>query len=141
MQTSVILTGLFFVVCVAAEALAFVNAPCEGKSWQIMQTSNDTSKAGKINLNNSEIKLGQPFSFEFKICDDESNKPDRVTANAMMPAHQHGMNYTPKVTYDRSKQRYHIEGFVFHMPGRWEITISSYRDDSVIHYTQDVTLN
>ena len=141
MQTSVTLTGLFFVVCVAAEALAFVNTPCEGKSWEAMQSSNDQAQSGKINVNSSEIQLGQPFSFDFKLCGDTTPKPDRVTATAIMPAHQHGMNYSPTVSYDGAKQRYRIEGFVFHMPGLWEITVSSFQGKAVTHYTQEVTLN
>lgn len=127
MKLSVYLTGVFFVICVAAEGLSFVDKPCE--------------KPAAIELNVESIQLGEPFSFTFSLCDEKNSMPDRVTANAIMPAHQHGMNYTPTVTFDEDSNRYDISDFVFHMPGEWEITVSTYQNDEVTHYTKTVVIN
>ena len=46
--------------------------------------------------------------------------PERVVLDAHMPEHRHGMNYRTKVT-PRGAGRYSSEGWLFHMPGRWEV--------------------
>jgi hypothetical protein len=37
-----------------------------------------------------------------------------------MPEHRHGMNYRTKVV-PLGPGRFHSEGWLFHMPGRWEL--------------------
>ena len=138
-----LLTGVFFVVCVVAEAIAFSGINnCEIKDgWTQFETANKTSTVAALDLDASNIKLGEPFSFTVKLCGDCEKQPDRLTANAIMPAHQHGMNYTPKVTFDEDSEHYAVSGFLFHMPGRWEITLSRYQGDDVIHYTYNVIVS
>ena len=43
----------------------------------------------------------------------------RVRLDAHMPEHRHGMNYRVKVV-PLADGRYRSEGWLFHMPGRWE---------------------
>lgn len=127
MKVRVYLTSVFFIICLAAEGLSFVGTSCE--------------KPVIFEWDTEAIKLGEPFSFKVSLCDEKSRTPDRVTANAIMPAHQHGMNYTPTVTFDKKTNSYIIEDFLFHMPGQWEITVSSYLGDKVKHYTKTVVIN
>lgn len=42
-----------------------------------------------------------------------------LRANAHMPEHRHGMNYRPTLA-PADAGRYRSEGWLFHMPGRWE---------------------
>jgi len=143
MKSRVYLTGLFFAACVVAEAVAFVGKPnCEiTEGWSVLQANQENSFKAIYDLKADEVKLGKPFSFGVKICGDEEKTPDRITANAMMPAHQHGMNYTPTVEVDEDSSTYRVSDFLFHMPGVWEITVSSYLDEDVTHFTQDITIN
>ena len=68
----------------------------------------------------AQIAVGQPFMLELAVCP----KPDaalsrRIKLDAHMPEHRHGMNYRIKVI-SLGEGRYRSEGWLFHMPGRWE---------------------
>ena len=67
------------------------------------------------------VPIGEPFAIELVVCtvDKEVAAPE-VIVDALMPAHRHGMNYRPTTTMT-SAGRYRVEGFLFHMPGTWEI--------------------
>ena len=43
----------------------------------------------------------------------------RVKLDAHMPEHKHGMNYQPSLE-SLGVGRYRSQGWLFHMPGRWE---------------------
>jgi len=142
MKIRTYLTGLFFVSCVVVEAFAFAGKACQvPDNWSLLETSQKESAAAIVDLQTDKISLGQPFSFKFALCDKAHSIPDRVTADAIMPAHQHGMNYTPTVAFDEASKSFEVEDFLFHMPGEWEITISSYHGETATHYTKTVTIN
>ena len=72
----------------------------------------------------AKITVGQPFVLELAACPKQVEaqmRPlsDRVRMDAHMPEHRHGMNYRAKVEALGSG-RFHSEGWLFHMPGRWE---------------------
>ena len=49
-----------------------------------------------------------------------SSDLELLAVDAIMPEHKHGMNYRPTVVPGKDG-RYRAEGFLFHMPGRWEV--------------------
>ena len=61
------------------------------------------------------VRVGEAFVVEVAICPGAP----LTAANASMPEHRHGMNYKPSVRAT-GEGRYRTEGWVFHMPGRWE---------------------
>lgn len=63
----------------------------------------------------SPIPIGKPFALQIVPC---NAAPERLTVDAVMPAHRHGMNYHPKVI--KTKNGFRAEGLLFHMPGEWE---------------------
>lgn len=68
-----------------------------------------------------EIAVGKPFAVEIAACPkgEAQAVSERVRLDAHMPEHRHGMNYRVKVV-PLGPGRYHSEGWLFHMPGRWE---------------------
>ena len=67
-----------------------------------------------------KIAVGQPFVLDLAVCPKRNAQvSDRVKMDAHMPEHRHGMNYRTKVEALGSG-RFHSEGWLFHMPGRWE---------------------
>ena len=68
----------------------------------------------------AKIAVGQPFVLEIAAC-AKTGAPvsERVKLDAHMPEHRHGMNYRTKVV-SKGAGRFHSEGWLFHMPGRWE---------------------
>ena len=68
----------------------------------------------------AKIAVGQPFVIEMVVCPKANAQvSDRVKMDAHMPEHRHGMNYRAKVEA-LGNGRFHSEGWLFHMPGRWE---------------------
>jgi len=68
----------------------------------------------------AKIAVGQPFALELAACPKTGTLvSERVKMDAHMPEHRHGMNYTTKVV-PLGPGRFHSEGWLFHMPGRWE---------------------
>lgn len=66
------------------------------------------------------ITVGQPFVLELAACPKAGAVvSEHVKLDAHMPAHRHGMNYRIKVLL-LGTGRFHSEGWLFHMPGRWE---------------------
>ena len=68
----------------------------------------------------AKIAVGQPFALELAACPKQGAVvSERVKLDAHMPEHRHGMNYRTKVV-PLGPGRFHSEGWLFHMPGRWE---------------------
>lgn len=65
------------------------------------------------------ISVGRHFAVEIAVCAKSTVVPETIKVDAHMPEHRHGMNYRTKVT-PRGAGRFHSEGWLFHMPGRWE---------------------
>jgi hypothetical protein len=68
----------------------------------------------------AKIAVGEPFVLELAACPKSgAPAPERVRLDAHMPEHRHGMNYKTRVV-PLGSGRFHSEGWLFHMPGRWE---------------------
>ena len=68
----------------------------------------------------SRIAVGEHFALEFAACPKTGAAlSERVKLDAHMPDHRHGMNYRPNLKPMGGGQ-YRSEGWLFHMPGRWE---------------------
>lgn len=148
MENRVLFSAMFVIACFVADAYAALSSDCEVTAgWTSLQLDDSASGhdkpvvKGEIDLDPDSIQLGKPFSFNARFCPKHSIKPDRVVADATMPAHKHGMNYTPTVTLDETSGLYHVENFVFHMPGEWEITVSAYAGEEATHYVHTLTVD
>ena len=68
----------------------------------------------------SKIVVGEHFVVELAVCPKQNVELlDKIKLDAHMPEHRHGMNYRPAVAA-LGAGRYRSEGWLFHMPGRWE---------------------
>lgn len=68
----------------------------------------------------ADIEVGKPFVLELAACARKGGAVSgRIKLDAHMPEHRHGMNYRVKVM-PLADGRYRSEGWLFHMPGRWE---------------------
>ena len=67
------------------------------------------------------VEVGKPFVLELAACAKRgATVGEGVRMDARMPEHRHGMNYRVKVT-PLGDGRFRSEGWLFHMPGRWEL--------------------
>jgi len=87
-----------------------------------------------------KIEIGQHFSMELALCaKDGAAAPDGIRLDAYMPEHRHGMNYKTTVS-SAGAGRYRAEGFMFHMPGRWEYTFEIRAGGATDRLTKSVVL-
>lgn len=63
------------------------------------------------------LAVGQPFALRVQICPASAKL---LQVDATMPEHRHGMNYRPSVK-PLGDARWHVEGLLWHMAGRWEL--------------------
>ena len=85
------------------------------------------------------IRLGEPFAIELAVCMRGSATLERITVDATMPEHRHGMNYAPTVV-SRGAGRWRAEGLMLHMPGRWQLAFEVRAGGAVTLLTTDVVL-
>ena len=73
----------------------------------------------------SDINVSEPFSVDVTLC-AENIEDTSIVLDATMPAHGHGMNYTPEVTRlheNDSAVHFRVDGMVLHMPGEWQWSV------------------
>lgn len=85
----------------------------------------------------AETEVGKPFTMALEVC-----KPDAepftgsVRIDAVMPAHRHGMNYTPNIQPTAPGQ-FQADGFLFHMRGDWQFRFEILDGDIVRRVSAD----
>ena len=74
-------------------------------------------------LKSPPLSVAQHFSLQFRACHgDQALAVENFKLDAVMPAHQHGINYHASV---RSQADGLVEagGLLFHMPGHWQVIV------------------
>lgn len=82
--------------------------------------------------------LSAPFTIEIAFC-DLAEGAKALAFDAIMPAHQHGMNFNVDVA-EIADNRFDVLNVVFHMQGLWEIRIDVELDGQAYAYTAEVLL-
>ncbi len=115
---TLLLPFVFSVVSVCALAASALACPLKSSAAPLMATSPVHVVAATPSP--PSIKVGQPFSVILTAC-DLAGMPFKgaIKPDAVMPAHKHGMNYRPSIS-SMGDGRYKVDGFLFHMPGRWQ---------------------
>lgn len=81
--------------------------------------------------------ISAPFEMTIEFCGDASERIEAMAFDAVMPAHQHGMNYRAEVADERA-QSFRVSNIVFHMPGLWELRIDAKTAGQTFAYTGEV---
>jgi hypothetical protein len=90
--------------------------------------------------NPGTLPVGKHFTMDLAVCAKAGQPaPESVRVDAHMPEHRHGMNYRTTVKPAAGGQ-YLAEGFMFHMPGRWEFVFEVRGGGKTDRVTRSVTL-
>ena len=90
----------------------------------------------------SPISVSEPFSAVITVCGDIASEMT-VQIDARMPAHGHGMNYTPELSVLEQNDQFlkvRADGMVLHMPGSWEWVVDLKSSEMRKSLTHDFTL-
>ena len=136
MISPTVVTGLAAAFLIAAHAHAHACAPQSA----VELSSND--KAPFKAYADIQLKaLSKPFNVDLYFCGDENTLVERVKIDAIMPAHQHGMNYTPQILY-LGDGKFQATNMFFHMPGIWQLQVSAFyssaANEKPILFTHDI---
>ena len=107
---------------------------CEGIGQRMVSDKKD---APGVYVEVEDIPLARPFSMRINVCDDAEIENLRV--DALMPAHQHGMNYNPSVTA-LDNNVFEVNGMLFHMPGEWELQVDLAADGKALFYKHTIAI-
>ncbi|WP_050605361.1 hypothetical protein [Ruegeria sp. 6PALISEP08] len=107
---------------------------CEAEGQRM---GSETQNAPAVHVAAAAIPLAQPFSILVTICGETAVSEVRV--DAIMPAHQHGLNYAPKVTAI-SDRLFRVDDMLFHMPGLWELQVNVDFNGRSVSYTSEIAL-
>ena len=86
------------------------------------------------------VPIGSEFAVDAVLCAKGTTSVDAVGFDAWMPAHRHGMNSRPSVRA-LGGGRWRAEGYLFHMPGRWQFTFEIDTASGRERMTRDVELD
>ncbi|MEO9460207.1 MAG: hypothetical protein ABJE63_09715 [Lentilitoribacter sp.] len=76
--------------------------------------------------------ISKPFEIDLYFCSEHDVRIERIKVDATMPAHQHGMNYTPE--FKRTDNgNFSVSGMFFHMPGVWQLEVSAYQASASVN--------
>jgi hypothetical protein len=107
--------------------------------WHPMSAETPGGISAALSLEQMPVVIGQPFTVEVAICAGTDDPVRRVEVDAIMPRHQHGMNYHPSVI-QTGPNRYDAANMVFHMPGDWRIRLVAYLTDGVRAFSFDLVV-
>jgi len=111
--------ALALLFCASIVARAEVCSPREG----LEEVTNGSYRLF-YDLAPKQPKVGQPFIMTLQICPpDPAPFNGGVNVDAYMPDHKHGMNYSPEVS-KLHDGLFQAQGFLLHMPGRWQFRFS-----------------
>lgn len=78
------------------------------------------------------LTVARHFSMQFRVCRHGTPVTvKRFKLDAVMPAHNHGMNYRAKIDVG-ADGLIEASGLLFHMPGRWQLIVDI-ATDAAIH--------
>lgn len=83
------------------------------------------------------VPVSAPFELYVQVCGPDRSGVIELDFDALMPAHQHGMNYFPEVE-EQGPGVFRISNVVFHMPGLWELRVGAYTDAGRHAYIAEV---
>ena len=124
---------LFALIPVVFASQVLACAPGEGALSMSAETQTDMVAF----LTLGPQSLSQPFDLTLLFCGEKADTLTAVDVSAAMPAHQHGMNYEPRVAQVGDGE-FTVSGMLFHMPGDWRIEVEARTEEKPLYFTLDV---
>jgi|TARA_B100001059_G_scaffold62660_1_gene58546 hypothetical protein len=113
----------------AAVRLAILFMLPVSKLWaQDSNFSFQTNKGSTLDVFSqlNPVVINRIHSWELVLtgADESPVTGAEIAVTGGMPDHDHGLPTLPVVTRETSPGRYLLEGVRFHMPGRWQLTLT-----------------
>jgi hypothetical protein len=91
--------------------------------WPATQLTDGGSFSVTLQPVDGSIARNRHFSLQVSVTSESSTSDKlKVSVDADMPAHRHGMNTKPEISEIEAHQ-FRADGMLFHMSGHWVITV------------------
>ena len=131
--------SLVFATVFSIAGMARSSEQCNAGDGVLLPGTGEAPWAVQVLLQPETVPLNAPFDAIVSVCGKPDVLPTRLTFDAAMPAHKHGMNYEPKLA-QIGTHRVKVENLVFHMPGIWRIEVTVYEGQTPHRFTHDMAL-
>ena len=125
-------------LCLAAVCAAQTTLACPAPEDAVVLTSSDNA-APTAYATIDTLPLSAPFEVQIAFCGTGTESISEIAFDAVMPAHQHGMNYVVEITNSEGNH-FEVSNVVFHMPGLWQMNVSAELAGQTYEYEAEVTL-
>ncbi|HAK52878.1 MAG TPA: auxin-binding protein [Gammaproteobacteria bacterium] len=102
-------------LCITILCVMVMSALAESDAFQVTYSSA---------INPIAINKMHEWILDIKTSDGTPVTDAEVVINGGMPAHNHGLPTSPKVTQNLGQGKYRVEGVRFHMSGYWEMRVT-----------------
>ncbi len=128
MRCSAAAAGLWMSAAAASACPAFDNA-------RALRSADETAPPAFFEL--GAVPISAPFEIAVQVCAPDRADVTEIEFDAVMPAHQHGMNYDPEIV-EVEPGLFRVSNIVFHMPGSWELRVAARTDAERFTYVAEV---
>ena len=118
---------------------AFSKSRCDAESGYFISGIVNAPWTIQLQFIPEDIPLNAPFEAIVNFCSQPGLSPTRVSIDATMPAHKHGMNYKPRMEQIDS-HHFEVKNLLFHMPGVWRLEVTAYDNEKPYRFTHDLKL-
>lgn len=104
------------------------------EDWVAMIPAGTATAQAALRIPEPPVPVSRPFDVDIRLCAPQ-NGPSvtGIALQAIMPRHQHGMNYRPEIARTNETD-FLASGLFFHMPGDWRIELSVFTEDGPRHF-------
>lgn len=123
---------LAWLIAIAAVAVAAPEAQdSDSGVYRVSYTSS---------LDPIEINAMHEWVLHIETADGDPVESAEITIDGGMPAHNHGLPTAPRVTEYLGDGDYRVQGFRFHMRGKWQVILEISEADRADTITFELTL-
>ena len=116
------------------------NGNANTTTWPSTQTTDGGAFSVTMAPIQGTILRNEHFSLDLLVEPQQADPgPLQVKVDADMPAHRHGMHTQTEVT-SYGKNKYRVDGMLFHMSGDWVITVEVTGGDGTEQATVPVSI-
>jgi len=134
------LFGAFAVALVAGALPVLADGACPADRPGVAMISQDkTELMVMLAVQPPRIEVSSPFQVTIAPCAASGITINRVSVDATMPLHRHGMNYQPAVEKTDGGS-YTATGLLFHMPELWRIEVGITADGKTQRFFHDIEI-
>ena len=130
---------LMLLVLMSLVSTTYADPACDNEQALAMKTDSKVPFKAMLQLQQDGAPLNAAFSAIITLCAFNQAPGTKISFDAPMPAHKHGMNYEPDIVMV-SDYVFEVNNLLFHMPGIWQLEVTMFENGSPHRFTYNVNV-